>query len=331
MGINVEKRELIYEFVHIRFLYFIKGKFENYVLNKKLKQYLDILYISPPIELKKEITKLPTVKEELLFFYKRMGNVFPQQNLVLFYNNVNNLKIVFKKYAQADLVAFYNVYKNKIVIIQNDKLTLTHELFHMASTYVKNKTVFSGLSYKKAGGIIIGIGLNEGYTELLTQRYFGVDNNVSYTYLYLVKITSILERLIGKEKMEFFYLNAYLHGLILELKNYKRDGEIINFIAFLDDLELNLVDCIKKNNEKLKYINDFLISCHFMKNKRLFEEGKLTLEQVFNECSLLLTSFTDVFLGKDKIEQMIEYNNRLNAFIQNLKFKETIESGVKEK
>lgn len=63
-------------------------------------------------------------------------------------------------------------------ISQNVK-SLYHELFHMASTVIEDNTIFNGYLEETVENLESfntiserGRGLNEGYTELLSERYF---------------------------------------------------------------------------------------------------------------------------------------------------------------
>ena len=71
-----------------------------------------------------------------------------------------------------------------------------HELFHMASSKFINKfKIYCGFRQNN-----IGRAINEGYTELLTYRYFSLDNSSSYTYEYLKIIVENLENIQMKNK-----------------------------------------------------------------------------------------------------------------------------------
>ena len=87
----------------------------------------------------------------------------------------------------------------------------------------------------------IGSGLNEGYTQLLTERYFGETNEIAASYKICMFFSKKLEEIIGKDKMQSLYLNANLTELINELKKYDTEENIIKFIKSLDTI--------------LKYIN----------------------------------------------------------------------------
>ena len=93
----------------------------------------------------------------------------------------------------------------------------------MASTIFQDGIIYSGLSEQN-----IGIGLNEGYTELLAKRYFDKSNNNGY--IFETQIAKLLELIIGQEKMESYYFNANLYGLIEELRKYNNFYSIDNLL-----------------------------------------------------------------------------------------------------
>lgn len=80
----------------------------------------------------------------------------------------------------------------------------------------------------------IGEGINQGYTSLLTERYFGNGENISNFHQYEKSVAEKLEIIIGQEKMENLYFTANLYGLIGELAKYEREEEILNFIQKVD-------------------------------------------------------------------------------------------------
>lgn len=90
-----------------------------------------------------------------------------------------------------------------------------HELLHLSSANLKNDF---GI-YSK--------GLDEGYTSLLAERYFG--EKTSDDYIFFKNIMLILERIVGGNRMEKFYFNADVLGLINELKKYTTMEEIDGF------------------------------------------------------------------------------------------------------
>lgn len=129
---------------------------------------------------------------------------------------------------------------------------------------IQKKGVFSGFSQsyfdkdtnKK---ISFGSGINEGYTEYLTKRYFAryIQNS---NYKDLVSFVREIEKIIGYEKMEKLYFHADLKGLILELSKYISEEEIMKFINNVDFYNKHKFD---KNARKLlevtlKEIDEFL-------------------------------------------------------------------------
>ena len=77
--------------------------------------------------------------------------------------------------AQIISLGFYHTEKNNITIHYYDKKipiniedTLKHELMHMASTRSTKVGLITGLEIPD----LIGEGLNEGYTQYLTDKYF---------------------------------------------------------------------------------------------------------------------------------------------------------------
>ena len=116
--------------------------------------------------------------EILAYFTRVLEKNFVSLDLDYFYNNMKTLDI--KKIRGAISRQIYGEYysdDNKIILYTNCKDTIYHELFHMASSCFRGNISFSGFSQD-----LIGRGLNEGYTEFLTLRYFGREMSEEVTY-----------------------------------------------------------------------------------------------------------------------------------------------------
>ena len=167
----------------------------------------------------------------------------------------------------------YLVFENEIVVIKDEYInSLYHELFHVSSTITDKPKVFSGFMQ---GNIdtktSIANSINEGYTELLTKRYF--ESTAKNVYLYEVTMVKKLEEIIGKDKMESLYLNANLLGLINELKKYNTNENIMEFINKFDFVSEHLIlkdktsDLDRKIQEAIEYVSYFLINAYANKLK----------------------------------------------------------------
>lgn len=157
----------------------------------------------------------------------------PNFDLSNFYNRFNDIMFFDVKFPII-VNGLFHPTLNVIVNLDHSKeadLTVTHELFHAASS--KNLFSFgfqhSILSNGHTGRqILIGRWLNEGYTELLNIRYFGSDYGRSY--IHEVFLMNKLEHIIGKEKMEQLYISSDLKGLINEINKYLDKKETMSFI-----------------------------------------------------------------------------------------------------
>lgn len=112
-----------------------------------------------------------------------------------------------------------------------------HELFHAASVlYDDNERMFDGFHHKILSKSDIGRGINEGYTEFLTQTYF--IGNTDSVYENEMYYANLIERLIGKDKMQSFYFKSDLNGLIDELCKYNNLEDILTFIKNVDSFSI---------------------------------------------------------------------------------------------
>lgn len=219
-------------------------------------------------------------------FIDVMRKNFSPEDLANLYNNIVNLSVEFF----SGQGGYYNIKQNKIKLSKN-KIGefIYHELFHVSSNNVNVKNNTSGFMYS-CENYDIGYGINEGYTELLTNRYFDLSDKT--VYLTEQKISKCLEYIIGQQKMQSLYLNSDLYNFINILKKYYTDEEIEKFIVKVDFLsyytEKNYlgdyeVDIIKKQYEDIIY---FLIKGFCIKMR----EFNCPIDKFLEEFNLYFSS-----------------------------------------
>lgn len=155
---------------------------------------------------------------------------FPEEATRNFYKNILSLKLVKKNHMPSNVVGIYDSSKNEIIYgdeeLQKDRsYAFFHELFHMSSS-VDNNVGFHS-DYAKCG-----YGINEGYTEYLTRQYFGSEEDDASYYIEMAA-ASVVNDVIGEEKMKHYYMNANFYALSLALHEYLGD-ETRTFIEKLD-------------------------------------------------------------------------------------------------
>ena len=228
-------------------------------------------------------------------FIETIEKKFPKETLSNFYNNINSITIeeVKQIIGKKDATGFYDFFYNKIGLKENQIASIYHELFHMSSTRKVGKVYYCGFAiYDKDDSY--GIGLNEGYTQLMTERYFENDRTLNFlernygiinhkhavgkSYSLQTFIAFKVEQIIGKDKMEKMYLNANPYGLREELMKYASKAEINKFILNLDFLHYNIADAFRFSVNSKKIYNAYVQICAFLfncyKKKVVLEHGK---------------------------------------------------------
>lgn len=245
-------------------------------------------------------------------------------DLNIFYHNLKTLKanksnivdIILNKLCNR--VGWYSVANNKINYNENDDSMhiIFHEILHMASG-IKDKVnniFFYGFS-QKTKDKAIGDGLNEGYTELLTQRFF---DDKSATYLIETAVARMCQEIIGQEKMTQLYFKADLKGLIDEFCKYAERKEVLDFLINLDFLskykeKKDNTLAIKENlNNGAKIIYEFLIKTY--KNKLNLSDMKSWGGEKF-----IIKCFTN------------EYTNALDSYKIQIENSDLKNSSLKDK
>lgn len=198
-------------------------------------------------------------------------------NWDIFFYRLNKLKIIpinnQEELANRRALAEYGIKFNQLrIMVERFKSAIMHEVFHLASSVVTKKCIYSGFQQlDRTNGTLIGIGLNEGYTNLLDKRYFGdyvpeKSDDLKYTYIITTTIASLLEKFVGQENMETWYFTADLESLVNYLSNYVSRDDCIAFLMAMDNV-LMLADRGKLRSPFLaaknyEYIINFLGRCY---------------------------------------------------------------------
>ncbi len=256
----------IYKYTSNKLMLNRTNKYSNHVIKKfHLKK-------DSSLEELKDRIKKDKVKE-LLPYLRKLEKFTSQDNLYTVYKNLKSVKV---KRNKAILLksaeGVYNSSKNLIELASTS--ALGHEFLHMASSnnLEKKGLDLSGLEqYLVNEKIIIGRGLNEGYTELLTARIYQKGRYDRYQTL--VKIAKLLEFFFDDKKdMEKYYFNSDLPGFINYMEQFMSKDEIINLIKDIDTIynlvppiktyysakvQLNLYKVFRKSSHDKKKIKEF--------------------------------------------------------------------------
>lgn len=156
---------------------------------------------------------------------------------------------------------------------------LFHEVIHMATSYTRGIISMVGFSQKIANKYSKGNGLNEGYTELINQRYFArtvADGSpVKISYPREQVLAYGIEMLVGREKMEELFFNADLDGLIAEMSKYMPTQEA--------NILINIFDLYEKKKSDTDMIDAsakaMLANRIIQKNMNLYQQGIISKEE----------------------------------------------------
>lgn len=222
--------------------------------------------------------------KELIKFRKKMYKHFKSENLDLLNQNLKTLKVKIKYIAPEILLlkfagGKYYIKKNKIKLINFFiKDVINHELFHLSTSYYNEKLElgfcgFQQIDYLKKE--TIGYGLNEGYTELLTDRYFNKRvTRMTYSYKICRFFASKLEQIVEKERMESLYMNADLGGLCQYLLNFDDGSNIVTFVVLLDKLlKKGSTFNTNKQEKYYKIVELYLVKWYINKKKQELDKN----------------------------------------------------------
>lgn len=222
---------------------------KKYRLNKleKMLYPIDFEYIKKLIEYQRidKVRTLTDTKEKYInkeydYFLKVLKANFKEEDLKNLYYNIEWVKFTIKRYRLGEFIlgkityGQYDVKSNKLYFSKKDRdLYSYHELLHLSSTDTTLNNHSTGFALDVDNGVI-GHGLNEGYTEYLSNKYFYKLNDDDDFYYLEQNVAENLEMIVGKEKMQSLYLNSDFFGLFKELEKYYTPEEIEKFIINLD-------------------------------------------------------------------------------------------------
>lgn len=298
MAINISLYGLEYSFAYLIGLYSAGKAISAYKLHHRVKPE-NFAKLSVLIELKQKYDKVELqqnlsrdAKTAIYKFASTLENRFSKEDLINFYNNINEARIKKRRiYLIAGVQGLYNYRENKLSI-SNLKL-IFHELLHLASSAKdEERGIYrSGFHTVKYRGKMlfstIGRGINEGYTELLTRRYFEEQSIKAGDYNSEVEIAGHLEEIVGRDKMEKMYLHADLEGLVEELKKYSSKQDTIDFISNVDALISSPLESISPipsmiTKSILKKIYKYLFKTFVTKQIIRLENDEIDYEQYSN-------------------------------------------------
>ena len=199
---------------------------------------------TPQFENKNYIIPENDFKSYLVIFVKTLQDNFDAEDLSILFNNISSLKLkvlkndLLYKILDSNMTAYYDKSKNRIIFTKEKYIenSIYHELFHMTSVIHTKGNQYCGFSQSIEKNLnSFGVGFNEGYTDLLTNRYF----DETIVYYIEAEIAKQVENVVGREIMEKLYLKADLKSLIAELSKYSSLEEINDFINNVDMICLN--------------------------------------------------------------------------------------------
>lgn len=304
----------------------------SYKLHKDLKVKKDYTF-EIPLDVKRNYNDNSKPKvynqkigEALINFAEVLEKEIPAENLNIFYNNFHSLIISQDNFDISNMSRLTSPIRgcyipsiNEVIVSEKKySLSIDHELMHMASSIFDETSgrSFVGFAQEKDGNHI-GFGLTEGYTQLLTERYFGKKKKILDAYPIEKSIAQRLEVIIGQKKMEPLFFKADLYNLVKELKKYNNEEDIRNFIGDVDLLNKHawrksmLPSDKKIMNSRLKSTDLFLLKTCLKKLNFEKQNGIITAEELQNNVQSFLLLFEDKKIKYSRIA-----NHELNEIVQ---------------
>ena len=296
---------------------------------RKVKDYInsdDFTYKINRVR-KTPIIERPSTELDRSKFSDRLNNFIDKmeenvntKNLYSLYNNLDSLDIIdndmrlSQRLTKERISGQYSSISNTVYIntLSKDD-SLNHELMHMSSAQVDRHRHNTGFCQTTKPFLFqrrfIGNGLNEGYTELMTDRLF--NSNYLSAYHYLSGVCEYIEDIIGKEAMQELYFKSDLRGLINNLSTYADKETVLDLLRFTDTLLYvisrrvlvvdDLAKCIIVINHALTKLNNGKLYHDYLEEKITKEEmNKLSdeFDKSLNTKLLISPSMAHIINGK---------------------------------
>ncbi len=220
---------MLTELGYIFYVYSQKTYIKGHVINKNKVTKMVTKSLKPrPIDVKIKYNA------EVENFIRTIKEKLPYVDLTFMNNNLEDFLIVEKNKLKAiNNGGSYDIIKNIIEILIDDKSkSINHELLHLSSTYNNGKTIYAGFSQYQNNRLLIGRGLNEGYTAYLDSKLFGREDGYSIVKPYVM----FIEKIVGEENMAKYYFTADLNSLINHLSKYCDETMVYKLINNMDTL-----------------------------------------------------------------------------------------------
>lgn len=277
------------------------------------------------------------ISDIIVNYISVISRVIPNESLYILNNNIRSVKLR-KQNIPSDEIDIkqgsfhaggYYCEKNEIIyydeslykhFFKNDyikalKQILTHELFHLSSTKIKDNNVYSGLSYN-----IVGNALNEGYTELLTNNLFNY-NHILTNYEYEKRVAFLISNFLGSNNMNKIYFTADNEKMIMLLNEYSTYKNTDCFLKELDFINENKKNKdINTHNKVISYhvdITNYILDIHTNKLIELLNNNLISKDTAKDNLAFL-TAF--LFDNSKYISSIKEEDIRLlkNEIINNI-------------
>ncbi len=202
------------------------------------------------------------------------------------YSNLSNSKIINNKKMQNRFLGkeeyggniitkrnYYLILGDKEYLKENKALlTPYHELFHLLTTKLTDdNTIRIGFQIND-----FAHGINEGYTEYITKKYFVNTSKDDFdAYYHFSWFIDMLNDIVGENDLERLYLEANLEGLISELKKYIPEENVIELIEDIDllfDSEDKLFDYQKQFLYQNKKLDNKVLDEFYSINKNIMDK-----------------------------------------------------------
>jgi len=212
-------------------------------------------------------------------FQEKLSFEAPYINLDIFNKNLKTLGIFYNNYSfynrltKQGIRASYDSIENNLYITKDEvSRILYHELLHTATADINKETKEYKVGFRYANikeNIHLGRFFNEGYTEVVADRYFGM--RAAPAYVPEKAFASMIEDVVGKEKMETCYFEANVLGLFRELEKYSSQEKMVQFFKDIEQMHHNSATGVYDPKEQSRLFGNcqqYCLECYLTKLKQ---------------------------------------------------------------
>lgn len=242
---------------------------------------------------------MPTIGEDSLeavaYFLSQTKDVFIFRDLDAKLGTLRIEPLPFISSFVFRITGYYDIKTHKIKVVDQSHPDIYHELFHAMSSYRVSQRELGCGFFQASKGIKEGLMLDEGYTDLLTYRYFHspifyhVGANLAQK-IELMLTQDLMQVMYGLNDSESIYRFLSNNSTTISTEKFKI---LFDKIGYYKKIDRNIINIFN-------YLSDYLVEVYINYLSKQYQLGTLDRPKVIEFLDNFKRHFTEhVFADED--------------------------------